>query len=861
MFVLVLLCTGIRLNAQNLISAKNAAGAFPIAAGNSAATLCVDTNDYEVVKKVTALFQQDVEMATGLKPLLTNSEPLSKYIIIAGSIDKSTFIKELISTHKLPVDSIKSKWEAYQISVIQNPFPGATKALVVAGSDRRGTAYGLLELSRQMGVSPWHYWADVPVKKMQEVYYTGGTIADAPKVKYRGIFINDEAPALSGWTKEKFGGFTHTFYEKVFELILRMKGNYLWPAMWGNAFNDDDTLNPVLADEYAIVMGTSHHEPLVRAHDEWRRYGSGKWNYDSNAANLQAFWTRGIERMGTRENIVSIGMRGDGDEPMTQGTAIALLEKIVKDQRQIIAGVTGKDAAQTPQLWALYKEVQDYYDKGMRVPDDVTLLLCDDNWGNIRKLPKLNEKPHAGGYGIYYHYDYVGGPRNYKWINTNQIERTWEQMHMAYEYGVNRIWIVNVGDIKPMEFPTQFFLDYAWNPSKWTAANLPNYYTQWAAKQFGDAHAKTIAAIVATYTKYNSRRKPELLSPETYSVVNYGEADKIVNDYDKLLSEADSIYALLPAEYKDAYYQLVLHPVQASANLNELYVTVAKNRMYAKQHLAIANTLADKAKKLYEKDSLITMYYNDTLAGGKWRHMMDQTHIGYSYWQQPRYNSMPAVEYLPNNIIAADRILAARILKRALDTMPRGRVIKKSSRDTVRKPKSVDFIEKDGYVSIEAEDYTKAIATPPFHWQIIPNLGRTLSAVTPFPVTSAAQMPAGTSPHLEYTIYLNDTGTVNVQAYFSPTLNYHGEGLRYAASIDDEKPQIINMHDGYNERLWNQWVADNIIIKNTRHSILKTGKHILKYWMVDAGVVLQKIVIDAGGLKPSYLGPEETLIK
>jgi len=243
--------------------------------------------------------------------MLTYNKPKAGNIILVGSIDGSSLIKELITANKLRVDSIRNKWEAYQVSVIDNPFTGIKKALVIAGSDRRGTAYGLLELSRQIGVSPWHYWADVPPKKMNEIYYTGGIMRDAPAVKYRGIFINDEAPALSGWTKEKFGGFNHLFYEKVFELILRLKGNYLWPAMWGNAFNDDDTLNPVLADEYAIVMGTSHHEPLVRAHDEWKRYGKGRWNYDSNAVTLQAFWKKGIERMGTKENIVSIGMRGE----------------------------------------------------------------------------------------------------------------------------------------------------------------------------------------------------------------------------------------------------------------------------------------------------------------------------------------------------------------------------------------------------------------------------------------------------------------------------------------------------------------------------------------------------------------------
>ncbi len=724
-----------------------------------------------------------------------------------------------------------------------NPAKGIDKALVIAGNDRRGTAYGVLELSKQMGVSPWYYWADVPAQKKKEIYYTGGLQIDAPLVKYRGIFINDEAPALTGWSKKTFGGYNHKFYEKVFELILRMKGNYLWPAMWGSAFYDDDSLNAKTADDYAIVMGTSHHEPLGRAHDEWRRYGAGKWNYDSNATRLKEFWRGGVARMRNVEKIVSVGMRGDGDEPMTQGTAIALLEKIVTDQRYIIQEQTGKPASATPQLWALYKEVQDYYDKGMRVPDDITLLLCDDNWGNIRKLPKLTDAPRSGGYGIYYHFDYVGGPRNYKWINTNQIERTWEQMHLAYGYGADRIWIVNVGDIKPMELPTQFFLDYAWNPTRIAANDLPEYYTQWATQQFGTTHAEAIGEIVAAYTKYNSRRKPELLTPDTYSLDNYNEADRIVKEYNLLLTRANAINSKLPSEVKDAYYQLVLHPVEASATLNELYVAVAKNRAYAKQNHPNTNIWADKAKQLYVKDSLITKYYNDTLAGGKWNHMMDQTHIGYTYWQQPDKNVMPKVEYISSTAYLPN----ASITSKKED---------KSAKTNAQKQAS--FTEMSGIVSIEASHFTKAVSPATIQWQVIPNLGRMLSAITPFPVTAAVQDPFNNGPRLEYQFTLKNDSSMKVHTYLSPTLPFHNNGLRYAISIDDEAPQIVNMHVGYTEGLWNQWVANNIIIKVSEHNIKRSGTHTLKFWMVDPGVVLQKFVIDAGGLKASYLGPEET---
>jgi hypothetical protein len=422
-------------------------------------------------------------------------------------------------------------------------------------------------------------------------------------------------------------------------------------------------------------------------------------------------------------------------------------------------------------------------------------------------------------------------------------------MHLAYEYGVDKIWIVNVGDLKPMEFPINFFLDYAWKPQAWPAEKLPDYNRQWSEKQFGSEHAKSIGDILAKYTKYNSRRKPELLSPDTYSLTNYKEADRVVAEFNSLLSEAERINKAMSPEYKDSYYQLVLHPVMASANLNELYVTVAKNRYFAKQGLVSANTYAEKAKQLYIRDSLISKYYNDTLASGKWRHMMDQTHIGYTYWQQPPFNKMPEVIYVdPNAPITTNTAIVEN------DT---GR----SYNNAARNIKGNAFTQVDGVVSIEAAHYSKAVVSPQIKWQVIPNLGRTLSAVEASPVTAKAQTITLNSPHLEYNIYITDTGTAKVIAYLSPTLNFHNEGLRYAISVDDEKPQVVNMHEGYSDRLWNQWVADNIIKKTSQHKILKPGQHVLKFWMIDAAVVLQKLVVDLGGLKESYLGPPETRVK
>jgi hypothetical protein len=826
---------------RSYISGNTGKDYFAIAVNGSATDLYVSSTDFPGVLIAAKNLQADIGSVTNVSPQIVD-KPIAKQLIIIGTIGKGGVIDQLIRQKKLDVSTIAGKWEAHITQVIQNPLPGVKSALIIAGSDKRGTIYGIYGLSAQIGVSPWHWWADVPVKHKDNLYVIPGKYVDeGPAVKYRGIFINDEAPAFSGWAKEKFGGINHLAYEKVFELILRLKGNYLWPAMWGNTFNDDDKLDPVLADEYGIVMGTSHHEPMNRAQQEWKRYGTGAWNYETNGAVLRDFWKKGIENMGNKETLVTIGMRGDGDMPMTDGSNIALLEKIVSDQRKIIADVTGKDASETPQIWALYKEVQDYYDKGMRVPDDVTLLLSDDNWGNIRKLPKLGSSPRKGGYGIYYHFDYVGDPRNYKWLNTNQISKIWEQMHLAYEYNARQVWIVNVGDLKPMEFPISFFMDYAWSPNSWPVSRVQDYTKLWATQQFGSAYADEIAKILTLYTKYNARCKPELLNENTYSLVNYHEFDHVVADYDKLRDDAVDLYRKMPGTYKDAYYQLVLHPVEACANLNELYYYTAKNKLYAAQGLAATNAMADSVKKCFERDSLIAHYYNKILANGKWDHMMDQTHIGYTGWQEPPVNKMPEVKTI------------------ALPVLPKmGVAIEgKGQKMPVNEDPSV-FYDDNGYISIEAEHYSKAVGNSTANWMIIPDYGRTLSGVTPTPVTAKSEQPGGNSPHLEYKISLADTGKIAIEAYISPTIDFTGiNGLHYAVSIDDGQPQVVNINADRSQAAWSRDVSDNIKKLTTTVHISTKGRHILKYWMVDPGVVLQKLVINTGGEKPSYLGPPE----
>ena len=906
----------------------------------------VSTDDYPGIHRIMTCIQKDIERATGASPdIVNNSLPKSKEIVVAGTLGKNPWIDELVEKGKIQVDDIRGKWECSLIQVVEEPFKDVRRALVIVGSDKRGTIYGMFDLSSKIGVSPWTWWADVPVKQQSELYVLPGrTVYGEPAVKYRGIFLNDEEPALGRWAVENYGGFNSQFYEKVFELLLRLKGNFLWPAMWWAAFNANDPENPRLADEMGIVMGTSHHEPMSRAHAEWRPYGGGAWNYETNEEQLRQFWQEGIERMNGYETIVTLAMRGDGDMAMSPTANIALLEKIVADQRRILTEVTGKDLTDIPQVWALYKEVQEYYDKGMRVPEDVTLLLCDDNWGNVRILPELDNPPRSGGYGMYYHFDFVGGPRNYKWLNVNPIARIWEQMHLSYRHGVDRIWIVNVGDLKPMEFPISFFLDYAWNPDVWPAERLPEYTKRWAEQQFGPKHAEQIAFILTEYARFNSRRTPEMLSPDTYSLVHFREADRVVHDYRALLEKAEAIAADLPEAYQDAYYQLVLHPVQACSNLNELYVTVAKNRLYASQGRASANDMAEKAGNLFKKDAEITNYYNHIMADGKWNHMMDQTHIGYTYWQQPDSNSMPEVTYIEIPAEAemgvaiegsaswwpmdtTEAVLPAfdpwhmqtyyvDVFNRGQDAFtysidckadwimisPEKSDVKKEKRLTVAvnwekapsgrqkapffitgpgnnqievkvainnpKPyvRNAGFIECNHYVAMEAEHFTGKTETEERQWLKIPGMGRTLSGMTPVPVTFKRKLPEADDPRLEYRMLLFNTGTVRIKAYLSPTQNFlkTAEGLRYGISVNDESPQIIYMHemdtipDWKYPISWNEAVGQSIKIMTSEHTIDEPGEHILKYWMVDPGVVLQKIVVETGPVPPTYLGPPES---
>jgi hypothetical protein len=927
------------------VSPQDAAGAVAIASGDTVATIYCDPGDVQPAAIAVGLLADDVRKVTGRTPrIVSQSEELAGDAIIVGTIGHSALVDRLIAEGRLDAGGIRGKWEHYLIQVIERPLPNVRRALAIVGSDRRGTAYGALTVSEAIGVSPWHWWADVPVAKKESLFIMPGTVKDGPVVRYRGIFLNDEAPALTGWSKEKFGNLNSKMYVHVFELLLRLKANYLWPAMWGNAFNEDDPLNPRLANDYGIVMGTSHQEPMLRAQGEFdRRYPAANWNYATHPELMQKFWREGVSRNKNFESIITMGMRGRNDTPMLQGATVEqsmeLLEKIVAEQRKILAEEMNPRVEQIPQMWCLYKEVQEYYERGLRVPDDVTLLWSDDNHGNLRRLPTPDERKRSGGAGIYYHVDYVGGPRSYKWLNTIPIVKIWEQMNLAYRYDATRVWIVNVGDLKPMEFPIDFLMTFAWDPGRLPKERVKEFGRRWAAQQFGPAHADQIADIVAKYTKYNGRRKPELIDPATFSLVNYNEADQVVDEWNAITAKAEEIYQALPEEERDAFYQLVLYPTKASAVVTELYVTAGKNRLYAAQGRAAANELAERVRTLFKLDADLSDYYNHKLAGGKWSHMMDQTHIGYTSWSEPRRNVMPAVKEIelpeeasmgvavegsdhawPGTDEAATLppLDAFNRQRGHIDVFNRGRapfdftatssapwVVLSATSGKVEKEQrlwvSVDwdkapqgraeaeisitaadgkpvavkvrefnpqeptrqslqgFVEADGCVSIEAVHYTGKHAAADARWEKIDDLGRTLSSMSVFPVTAPSIEPPQDAPCLEYRMYLFDAGKVDVDAFFAPTLNFvPGRGLRYAVSFDDQPAQIIDLQVRNSTRAWETAVKDNVRKSRSNHTIEKPGYHTLKFRMVDPGVAIQKIVVNLGGVRQSYLGPPES---
>lgn len=789
--------------------------------GNGRATIYVSPTDCKGVARAAANLAEDFCWVTGEAAEVGEDR---EAVIVVGTLGHSPIVDEMAKKRQIDASQLKGCREKFLITMVGSQ-------LVIAGSDRRGTIYGIYELSRQMGVSPWYYWADVPVEHHDSVFVRQGVFTDGePAVEYRGIFLNDEAPCLTSWVKNTFrtdyGG--HAFYEKVFELILRLRGNLLWPAMWGWAFYGDDPENSVLADEMGVIIGTSHHEPMARNHQEWARHRReyGAWNYQTNQAVLDRFFREGIERMRGTEDLVTIGMRGDGDEAMSEEADTRLLERIVKNQRDIIADVTRRPARETQQVWALYKEVLDYYDKGMRVPDDVIILLCDDNWGNVRRVPRGKELQHKGGWGLYYHVDYVGAPRNSKWLNVTPSQNMWEQLSLAYNYGIGRMWILNVGDLKPMEYPIQLFMDMAWNPQSVTADVVGSHTEPFCRATFGEMEGPEAARLLNLCCKLNGRVTAEMLNAQTYNLQT-GEWADVVADYVRLEAEALRQFVRLRPDQRDAYRQFILFPIQAMGNVYNMYYAQAMNRQLAREGNPEANRWADQVEECFRRDSLLCAEYNNDIAGGKWRGMMTQKHIGYRSWND---------DFGPSDVMPQVTRIADEMGKNV-------------------------FTERDGYVAMEAEHFFSKRDADGLQWTRLPFFGRTLSAMTVLPADR--EINGKDVPQLTY-LFTTTNNVKRLQVVVKSTLDFLNRGgHRFRVTLDGGEPVEVNFNQNLNERPENIYrvyyptVASRVVAAEVPLKA-EAGEHQLTIEPLDPAIVFEKVVVDCGGYQKSFLFGRES---
>ena len=938
-----------------MVDGKFTAGDFKLADQKSAVPVLMDTNDSQTVLLVAGFFCDDVARVTGQKPeLKTDAGTIKNDCVIAGSITGSRLIQQLIATKKIDIADVAGQWESCLIQVVENPLPGVRRALVVAGSDRRGTAYGLLEISRQLGVSPWYYFADVPPKKKTAVAIRPGRYVQAsPSVKYRGIFLNDEMWGLRPWAMNSAPSEGHglgpTTYRKIFELLLRLKANYLWPAMHEGVggtipFNGYEQ-NKVVADEYAIVMGSSHIEPMLRNNihgAEWdREYPGEPWDYLVNRDHIYKYWEDRVKANGRYENVYTMGKRGKDDFAGSDVT-VPVLEKIIADQRQILTNHVNPDITKVPQVLVAYTEVLNLYNKGVRLPDDVIFCWPDDNYGYLRQLPNTREQSRSGGSGIYYHFQWLtGAAPAYPWLHTTSPSLVWSELKKAYDYNVRKLWVVNVGDLKPAEVGIEQFMDMAWDMTRWTNCDTKQFLHRWAARDFGEPYAAAIADIMEKHFQLAYARRPEHMVMwdrtkkdqwDWFSLVNYNdEAQQRVDAYERLIQSVDAVYQSLPVALQAAFFETVLYDVKCAALHNLKVINAQKSHAYGAENRASAADYAAKARAAAAAIDRIIGQYNTNLpvVGAKWNGMASlpgpwggQGHAwdmpplsdfagsgpanlnlaleGGDHRQLPDfsvYNQDQRFIDLYNSgtgSIAWHAAVSAPWIKLSATSgrldhqtriwakidwtlapkgeAPTGTITFSGAGKTNvvnvtlfnpsnPAPDEVSgFVESHGYVSLLAQHYTRKTARDQAGWQVIPALGRHGGAVTVLPPTVSSRTNLADilahSPSLEYDTYLFTTGTVTVTADCIPTHHINAEHqTRFAVAFDDAPLQIVSVTKGAASSI------SNLMTLSSRHPIASPGRHTLKIWMVDPGIILDKLVINAGGVRDSYLGPPESARK
>jgi hypothetical protein len=898
--------------AASLLTESPGAADFALSADGRSATICLEPDADRSVLRAAGDLAADVERVTGVRPQVSQDPALRHgSIVLIGVLGRSKLVDGLAAAGKLDAGGVRSLWESFVVQVVSEPLPGVDKALVIAGSDRRGAIYGIYEVSQSIGVSPWYWWADVPVTKRASLVIRAGVHRQGPpSVKYRGIFLNDEDWGLQPWAAKTFepelGDIGPKTYARIFELLLRLKANTLWPAMHActKAFNLYPQ-NRQVADDYGIVMGSSHAEPMLRDNvTEWTAPPE-TYNYLTSPEGVAAYWEQRVRDNGRFENIYTLGMRGIHDSPMqgptTMAERIRVLEQIFTDQRALLAKHTNPDVTQVPQAFTPYKEVLEIYNAGLQVPGDVTLVWPDDNFGYIRRFPTEEERTRTGGSGVYYHLSYLGSPLAYLWLCTTPPALVWEEMSKAYDLGARTIWIANVGDLKPAEIGTEFFLQMAWDINRWRRGNLPEFLVEWATREFGADHAREIADVMDRYYRLNFQRKPEHLQwwlpkesprPSPYTA---DETRQRLKAFDRLRTQVDRLAAAMPAASRDAFYELVTYPVRGTALANERYFDGELSALHAAAGQADAVELARQADNADAQLKEETRVFNEQIAGGKWRcilalepadHLWKNIRI--APWSLPHFATPAAsVENIVKATSAVPRDRAGQLEGDSADqqnveprsgvrstpgspggslsTTPQAptssRIATIRNQPFVAPPGFAGFVEANGIVSIEAEHFTEKVDRAGAGWEVIPGLGRTGDSVAVFPTTATSIEPARLTtgaPRLDYRVCFPTTGEITAIVSLFPTQPIQaGRGLRLAVALDDQSPQVLTAGAEVGSSAWAQSVLNEVITASVRLPVPTAGVHVLKIFMVDAGVVLDRIVIDCGGLLPSYLGPPE----
>jgi hypothetical protein len=817
---------------------------FKLVYKNQAATILTSPRDFKVVQIAANDLASDIQRVTGkMAARASEVQHVRGPMVLIGTLGKSDVIDELVSNGKLNVSEIRNRWESYIIATIRHPFSNIDSALVIVGSDRRGTAYGVYDISQMIGVSPWYWWADVTPEHKDDLLISPGVKRGGePSVKYRGIFLNDEDWGLEPWAAKTFepeiGSIGPKTYTKIFELLLRLKANTLWPAMHDvtRPFNSIPT-NAQLADDYGIVMGSSHAEPMLRNNvGEWKG-SKDDYNFVTNAGGVTDYWEQRLRDNGKYENIYTIGMRGIHDSPIqgtkSQAERFPLLENIFAVQRSLLRKYVDPNIESVPQIFCPYKEVLTDYRAGLIVPDDVTIVFPDDNFGYIRQFPTPDEQKRKGGFGVYYHISYLGRPISYTWLNSTPPALIWEEMSKAYENGMRRFWMLNVGDIKPAEFGIDLFLQMAWDAKRWNVENIDQFLNECAQRDFGRRYSKEIADLMAEYFRLGFQRKPEQLqwympgeSPRKSDLTEDETLDRL-SAFAALQGRAESLYQKIPNNKRAAFYELVLYPIRSAAFANERFFAAELAARYQETDLVRATMWAVRARNADSAIASDAKYFNSELVGGKWKFIMSPE-MNSGQWQSMRSTlpdlSFPALE--PVETSAIEEPLTSK--PSLLNSTKRLGLIK-------------EFREVNGEISIEAEHFKKKNDVGGFSWQVIHGLGKTGDSVSVFPSVARTFSVNNRSPNLEYSVDVQKEAAFTVNFYLLPTQPLgNGSEQRIGFSIDSGPLQVLTIDKDVEVggQKWSYNVLNETTTGSSGKVNLTRGLHTLKVFAIDNGIVL-----------------------